>query len=209
MRPFDIGFLNAEFARCGHPPLSMSRVIDTLPLARQKYPGAPANLDALCRRFGVNNSHRNLHGALIDADLLASVFVELKGGRQPDLQLYDGSENDHRERFICSMKQICLDLFCASALCDLRVHLQFLMMKGMRTRGPVGEDGQPESGCAAFIHCFHVFFFLSIWKIISKKATKSIGLRLSGKKPPSRVISDMIARANGNSNRGPSVIISG
>ena len=91
--PFDIGFLNAEFSRCGHPPLSMERVIDTLPLARQKYPGAQASLDALCRRFGVDNSHRDLHGALIDADLLASVFVELKGGRQPGLKLEDGTEN--------------------------------------------------------------------------------------------------------------------
>ena len=92
--PFDIGFLNAEFSRCGHPPLSMERVIDTLPLARQKYPGAQASLDALCRRFGVDNSHRDLHGALIDADLLASVFVELKGGRQPGLKLDEGTENE-------------------------------------------------------------------------------------------------------------------
>ena len=92
--PFDLGFLNAEFLRCGHPPLSMERVIDTLPLARQKYPGAQASLDALCRRFGVDNSHRDLHGALIDADLLASVFVELKGGRQPGLKLDDITENE-------------------------------------------------------------------------------------------------------------------
>ena len=87
--PFDIGFLNAELSRCGHPPLSMDRVVDTLPLARQKYPGAQASLDALCRRFGVDNSHRDLHGALIDADLLAAVYVELQGGRQPGLQLDD------------------------------------------------------------------------------------------------------------------------
>ncbi len=92
--PFDIGFLNAELSRCGHQPLSMERVIDTLPLARQKYPGAQASLDALCRRFGVDNSHRELHGALVDADLLASVFVELKGGRQPGLKLDDGAKND-------------------------------------------------------------------------------------------------------------------
>ena len=92
--PFDIGFLNAEFSRCGHTPLSMERVIDTLPLARQKYPGAQASLDALCRRFDIDNSHRDLHGALIDADLLATVFVELKGGRQPGLKLNDGTENE-------------------------------------------------------------------------------------------------------------------
>ena len=92
--PFDIGFLNAELSRCGHAPLSMERVIDTLPLARQKYPGAQASLDALCRRFDIDNSHRDLHGALIDADLLATVFVELKGGRQPGLKLEDGTENE-------------------------------------------------------------------------------------------------------------------
>ena len=85
--PFDIGFLNAELGRCGHPPLSMDRVVDTLPLAREKFPGAQASLDALCRRFDVDNSHRDLHGALIDADLLAAVYVELQGGRQPGLEL--------------------------------------------------------------------------------------------------------------------------
>ncbi len=95
--PFDIGFLNAEFLRCGHPTLSMERVIDTLPLARQKYPGAQASLDALCRRFGVDKSHRDLHGALIDADLLASVFVELQGGRQPGLKLDEGIEKKPSE----------------------------------------------------------------------------------------------------------------
>ena len=92
--PFDVGFLNAEFSRCGHPHLSMERVLDTLSLARQKYPGAQASLDALCRRFGIDNSHRDLHGALIDADLLASVFVELKGGREPSLKLDDGTKNE-------------------------------------------------------------------------------------------------------------------
>ena len=91
--PFDIGFLNAELSRCGQPPLSMERVVDTLPLARQKYPGAQASLDALCRRFGVDNSHRDLHGALIDADLLAAVYVELQGGRQPGLQLDDDTDS--------------------------------------------------------------------------------------------------------------------
>ena len=96
--PFDIGFLNAEFARCGRPPLSMERVIDTLPLAREKYPGAQASLDALCRRFGVDNTHRDLHGALIDADLLAAVFVELKGGRQPVLALSDNRKDISLEK---------------------------------------------------------------------------------------------------------------
>ena len=93
--PFDVGFLNAELSRCKIAPLSMDRVIDTLPLARQKFPGAQASLDALCRRFDIDNTHRDLHGALIDADLLASVFVELKGGRQPGLALQTEQEEPH------------------------------------------------------------------------------------------------------------------
>ena len=83
--PFDAGFLNAELARLSLPALDHSRLVDTLSIARRKYPGAPASLDALCRRFGIDNSHRDLHGALVDADLLAEVYIELKGGRQPNL----------------------------------------------------------------------------------------------------------------------------
>ncbi|MGF1623661.1 MAG: DNA polymerase III subunit epsilon [Alphaproteobacteria bacterium] len=84
---FDIGFLNAEFARLRLPALVMSRAVDTLGLARQKYPGAQASLDALCRRFGVDNSARTKHGALLDAELLADVYLELVGGRQPEMAL--------------------------------------------------------------------------------------------------------------------------
>jgi DNA polymerase-3 subunit epsilon len=67
--------------------MPMERAIDTLAMARRKFPGAQASLDALCRRFEINNSHRDLHGALVDADLLASVYLELIGGRQPGLEL--------------------------------------------------------------------------------------------------------------------------
>ena len=95
--PFDVGFLNAELLRCKIAPLSMDRVIDTLSLARQKFPGAQASLDALCRRFDIDNTHRDLHGALVDADLLASVFVELKGGRQPGLALQTEQEESHNK----------------------------------------------------------------------------------------------------------------
>ena len=92
--PFDLGFLNSELERCKIDVISTDRVIDTLPLARRKFPGAQASLDALCRRFDIDNKHRKLHGALIDADLLASVFVELEGGRQPGLALHDDSEDE-------------------------------------------------------------------------------------------------------------------
>jgi DNA polymerase-3 subunit epsilon len=82
---FDMRFLNAEYKRLGLPPLPMDRSIDTLAMARRMFPGAPASLDALCRRYGVDNSGRIFHGALMDAELLAEVFLELAGGRQPEL----------------------------------------------------------------------------------------------------------------------------
>ncbi len=84
---FDMGFLNAELDRAGHPPLEMDRAVDTVRMARQKFPGAQASLDALCRRFSIDNSNRELHGALLDARLLADVYLELKGGRQTGLGL--------------------------------------------------------------------------------------------------------------------------
>jgi DNA polymerase-3 subunit epsilon len=84
---FDMGFLNAEFARHGMATLPMRRALDTVALARKKHPGASASLDALCRRYGVDNSGREKHGALLDAELLAEVYLELIGGRQPDFAL--------------------------------------------------------------------------------------------------------------------------
>jgi DNA polymerase-3 subunit epsilon len=84
---FDVGFLNAEFARTGHPPLGPERALDTLHLARRKHPGASNSLDALCSRYGIDNAKRTKHGALLDAELLAEVYIELIGGRQPDLGL--------------------------------------------------------------------------------------------------------------------------
>jgi DNA polymerase-3 subunit epsilon len=84
---FDIGFLNEEFRRCGYPAIGMDRVVDSLSLARRKHPGAPNNLDALCSRYGIDNSRRTKHGALLDAEILAEVYIELIGGKQPDLGL--------------------------------------------------------------------------------------------------------------------------
>ena len=85
--PFDMGFINAELVRLGKAALPMDRAVDTLTMARRKFPGAQASLDALCRRFEIDNSHRDLHGALVDADLLATVYIELLGGRQRHLSL--------------------------------------------------------------------------------------------------------------------------
>ncbi len=84
---FDMKFLNAELTALGHPGLPMSQALDTVALARKKFPGSPASLDALCRRFGVDNSGRDKHGALLDSELLAEVYLELIGGRQPDFGL--------------------------------------------------------------------------------------------------------------------------
>jgi DNA polymerase-3 subunit epsilon len=84
---FDFGFLNSELGACGHPEVSLERMIDTLVLARRRHPGAKHSLDALCVRYGIDRSHRVLHGALLDAELLAQVYVELTGGRQIGLAL--------------------------------------------------------------------------------------------------------------------------
>ncbi len=84
---FDIGFLNAELKRTGHEPLRFDRVVDTLALARRKHPGTQNSLDALCARYGIDNSNRTKHSALLDAELLAEVYVELTGGRQTGLAL--------------------------------------------------------------------------------------------------------------------------
>ncbi len=84
---FDMGFINSELRRLKRPPLEMDRTIDTVHMARRKFPGSPASLDALCRRFQIDLSDRETHGALKDARLLAEVYLELVGGRQPGLEL--------------------------------------------------------------------------------------------------------------------------
>ena len=84
---FDLRFLNAEFAMLGLPAVPGDRAVDTVQMSRRRFPGAPAGLDALCRRFGIDNSARTKHGALLDAELLAEVYLELLGGRQTRLSL--------------------------------------------------------------------------------------------------------------------------
>ncbi len=84
---FDMKFINAELKTFGFPSLDSRRVTDTVKMAREKFPGSPANLDALCRRFGIDNSNRILHGALLDSQLLAEVYLELLGGRQQGLAI--------------------------------------------------------------------------------------------------------------------------
>jgi DNA polymerase-3 subunit epsilon len=90
--PFDFGFLNAEFGRHGHRPLPPSRMVDTLAMAKLRFPGMPNSLDALCRRFGIDLSERSAHNALLDCRLLAEVYIELTGGRQRGLSLAVSAE---------------------------------------------------------------------------------------------------------------------
>lgn len=88
---FDFSFVNAELERCGLPCLALARMIDTLAIAKRRHPGAKMSLDALCMRYGIDRSHRVKHGALLDAQLLAQLYVELTGGRQIGLGLADAS----------------------------------------------------------------------------------------------------------------------
>lgn len=88
---FDIKFLNAELKWMGLPQIPWEQAIDTLEIARKRFPGSPASLDALCRRFNIDNSSRTLHGALLDSEILAEVYLELIGGRQPDFGLSTSS----------------------------------------------------------------------------------------------------------------------
>lgn len=94
---FDMKFLNAELKWMNLPAIPMDQALDTLMIARKKFPGSPASLDALCRRFGVNNSAREKHGALLDSEILAEVYLELIGGRQPDFALASVAENRHTD----------------------------------------------------------------------------------------------------------------
>ena len=94
---FDMKFINAELELANKSKLSGDIAIDTLSIARKKFPGSPASLDALCRRFNIDNSARTLHGALLDSEILAEVYLELIGGRQPDFGLSDINTNDNKK----------------------------------------------------------------------------------------------------------------
>ncbi len=95
---FDMKFLNAELGWVGKPVIAMDQAVDTLAIARRRFAGSPASLDALCRRFGIDNSSRTLHGALLDSEILAEVYLELIGGRQPDLALAQNSQEQGNQQ---------------------------------------------------------------------------------------------------------------
>ncbi|MEP3638679.1 MAG: DNA polymerase III subunit epsilon [Paracoccaceae bacterium] len=94
---FDMKFLNAELGWMKLPLIPNDQAIDTLDIARKRFPGSPASLDALCRRFSIDNSSRTLHGALLDSEILAEVYLELTGGRQPGLVLSTASQNQRAD----------------------------------------------------------------------------------------------------------------
>ena len=104
--PFDLSFLNKELVNIGKSAILVSQVVDTLVMAREKFPGSPASLDALCRRFSINNSNRKLHGALLDSYILAQVYLELIGGQQPDFNLENSQRSsiEFENRGIVSQK---------------------------------------------------------------------------------------------------------
>ena len=104
---FDLGFINAELARTGRKPIELAKATDTVRIARQKFPGAPASLDALCKRFGIDNSERQRHSALLDAELLAEVYLMLLGGRQVGLGLdsRDGGSGRARARVAATSRE--------------------------------------------------------------------------------------------------------
>jgi DNA polymerase-3 subunit epsilon len=105
---FDMGFINAELDRLGRPPILAERVTDTLALARRKHPMGPNSLDALCRRYGIDNSHRTRHGALLDSELLAEVYIEMLGGRQAALGL--GTAEMGRKTLVDAEDEVALQL---------------------------------------------------------------------------------------------------
>ena len=126
---FDMGFINAELKRLDRPVLPMAQSIDTLMMARKKFPGAQANLDALCRRFGIDNSHRDLHGALVDADLLATVYIELLGGQQPGLSLETDNQIAAADRSVPN-----------SIDPDPSFHFDPVPMRPIRAHAPTAEE---------------------------------------------------------------------
>lgn len=133
---FDIGFINMELGRLKMPAISMDRVVDTLAIARRKHPAGPNNLDALCKRYGIDNSKRDKHGAIIDSLLLADVYVELLGERQAALGLgaqseaNSGSSREGRNRKVAQAEQRPVAL--PSRLSDdaRRMHAEFIESLG-------------------------------------------------------------------------------
>ena len=133
---FDVGFLNAEFARLNIPPIPSDLVVDTLQLARRRHPAGPNSLDALCSRYGIDNSKRTRHGALLDAELLAEVYIELIGGKQAALGLmsHESSSGNSRNspravrRSAVRQREVALPSFVSET--EAAAHVSFVASMG-------------------------------------------------------------------------------
>ena len=123
---FDMGFVNAELIRCGQDPIPASRFKDTLAMAHAKYPGSPASLDALCKRFGISLSSRDKHGAIIDSELLAAVYLELSGGRAMSLGLDRKMESVGGENGFPSAKVRPTSLHMLPTEVERKAHMEFM-----------------------------------------------------------------------------------
>ncbi len=131
---FDMKFINSELKEHNWPEIPFSRAIDTLAIARKKFPGSPASLDALCKRFGVDNRKRDKHGALLDAELLAQVYLELIGGKQPGLSLHFSSQLKEVEQEVKKEKQMRSPRLHAPSAEELTLHAE-LMVKLKKASG--------------------------------------------------------------------------
>lgn len=124
---FDMRFLNWELKALGYQELPRNRAIDTVAMARRRFPGSPANLDALCRRFGIDNTARTKHGALLDAELLAEVYLELIGGREPGLALGAAAKKEEAVRSAAPKERISrTPRPHAASEAELAVHAEFI-----------------------------------------------------------------------------------
>jgi DNA polymerase-3 subunit epsilon len=138
---FDFGFINAELERCAKVPLARERIVDTLLLARRRHPGGPNSLDALCARYSIDNSRRSKHGALLDAEILAEVYLELIGGRQASLVLVEtgrGSESERGGRV--AIKPRAVPLLPRLSETERTAHAQFIAGMGEKA---IWRDYQP------------------------------------------------------------------
>jgi len=127
---FDLGFLNAELERAGRPPLSRDRLVDTLLIARRKHPGGSNRLDDLCARYSIDNSRRTKHGALLDAELLAEVYVELIGARQAQLILSQTAQPDHAPGEAIVIRERLVPLVAAITADERAAHRAFVATLG-------------------------------------------------------------------------------
>ncbi|WP_332065236.1 DNA polymerase III subunit epsilon [Bartonella sp. CB189] len=129
---FDIGFLNAELKRVNKPLISSNYVLDTLAMARRKFPMSPNSLDILCKRFGIDNSHRTFHGALLDAKILADVYIELIGGKQGILNFDDRTNADNNNNASYTIKRRPQELSARLNAQQIDMHTNFIKKIGKK-----------------------------------------------------------------------------